>query len=192
MLPKRKGIPTISIMCRRVSSVGGIEFNNLTYQKIKNFREQNGIKVIDNDIILGLIFGEDPGLGSNRLELDLEIISFNKTLVLKGIELYMAKIVYLGNLNGFKKVLIKPKAIRIFGRKTKSFYFPVTEIFINNVVKNQGFKNTKQRDTYISLYDYLHFSLVSRFILLNDHLSVIMKQTNKQTNSRRVPNGHCF
>lgn len=180
MLPKRKSVPTVSTICRRVINTEGIEFNSNTDQKIENFRRRHGIKVTKNDIIFGLIFHEDLTLRSNQLELDLTIMSLDKMLELKQIVLPMAKIVYLGTLNGFSKVLIRPKTIRIFERKTKLFYFPTTEIFINAVVKNQGFRNSKQRDTYISLYDYLHFSLVSRFIVLNDHLNLINKQKNSQ------------
>ena len=70
-----------------------------------------------NDIVLGIIFqGHDIKI--NQLELDLIIISLNKTLELKKIQLPMAKIVYLGTLNGLSKVLVRPKIIRIFERRT--------------------------------------------------------------------------
>lgn len=180
MLPKREGVPTISIICRHVIDTLGIEYNNNTHLKIENFKKRNGIKATKHTVVLGILFHEDKILNTDKLELDLTIIVRNKSLQVNRIRLLMAKPVYLGNLSGFQSILIKPKNVRISDRKTKLFYFPTTKISVSDVLKNQGFRNSNQRDMYISLYDYLHFSLVSRFILLHDHLNIVKQQANNQ------------
>lgn len=158
----------------------GIEYNSNTHLKFENFKKRNRIRATKQTVVLGILFHEDKTLNTDTLELDLTIIVRNKNLQINRIQLPMAKPVYLGNLSGFQSILIKPKNVRISDRKTKLFYFPATKISVSDVLKHQGFRNSNQRDMYISLYDYLHFSLVSRFILLQDHLNIVKQQANNQ------------